>query len=32
MEEAFMIFDVTKLSVYTRDIGSAGIEVYVLLS
>ena len=24
-------FDVTKLSVYTRDIGLAGIEVYDLL-
>ena len=31
MEEAFYDFDVTKLSVYTRDIGLAGIEVYDLL-
>ena len=26
-----MIFDVTKLSIHTRDIGLAGIEVYDLL-
>ena len=31
METASMILDITKLSVHTREIGLAGIEVYDLL-